>query len=359
MYADHVFVPVTLTCPILDGNVERMRESLARTVFLILELRPLVERDLIRPLLPVMHYCEHCSSQVLERYSGGMKAAKVQATKHLDEFEFVCHQFNEEPRVVALEMTGPADYLEHGNMARLFFRQPPWLTRSLKANEKYKVPKATVKRAGLVDQIFNRIAADVLFHQGFQSSVNATYLTDLTGEAEFLSTLSSHDALAMRTASICAELTHELPLLTDVPIRTVLKIRDENPESFDAYRLTLRDLVREHVANNRLTTKKEAREIYQDVLEPILAQLRTEARRQHFRWMKKSLGTAALAMGIASLGATGVLQSQQVLSLLGGATIKGLVDQISEAGTEPVTSSNLYFLLHLQNEGKKRRRAQA
>jgi hypothetical protein len=355
MYADHVFLPVALTRPSSGSDAQELREALNRTVFSILELRPLVERDLVRPVLPIMHYCPECARREFERYGGGMQTAKLQAKKHLDEFEFVCHQISDKPQIVALEMKGPADYLEHGKMIRLYFRQPGWLSRSLNANEHYKVPKATARRAGLVDQIFSRLAADVFFHQGFQCTFNVAYLTDLPGEAEFLKTLSSRDELAMRTAALCAQLTHELPLLTDVPIRTVIKIRDENPESFEAYRSALGKLVREHVENKRSTTEKEAKEIYQDVLEPALSQLRVEAQRQHSRWLRKSLGTAAFALGVVSLGATGVLQSQQVLSLLGGATIKGLVDQISEAGTEPVTSSNLYFLLRLENEGKKRR----
>jgi len=354
MYADHVFLPVALGRP-SGGDAEELREALGRTVFSILELRPLVERALIRPVLPIMHYCPECAKIEFERFGGGMQTAKSQAARHLDEFEFVCRQVSNEPQVVALEMQGPPDYLEHGAMIRLYFRQPEWLPHALKPDERYKVPKATVRRAGLVEQIFSRLAADVFFHQTFQSSFNAAYLTDLPGEAEFLKTLSSRDELAMLTAAICAHLTHELPLLTDLPIRTVIKIRDENPESFEAYRSTLGKLVREHVGLNRSTTEKEAKEIYQDVLEPILTQLRSEAQRQHSRWLRKSVGTVAFALGVVSLGATGLLQTPEVLSLLGGATIKGLVDQVSESGTEPVTSSNLYFLLRPESEAKKRR----
>src|SRR6266404_7294854 len=355
MYADHVFLPVPLTPPSSGTGSEELRQNLVRTVYSILDLRPLVERNLVRPVPPIMHYCRECARREFEKYGGGMGTAKLQASKHLKEFEFVFRQFSDEPELLALEMRGPADYLEHGAMIRVFPRRPSWLPLSLKANEPYKVPTATVQRAGLVDQIFSRIAADVFFHQGFQTNFNATYITDLPGEAEFLRVLSTCDELAVRTAAICAQLSHELPLLTDIPVRTVLKIRDENPESFEAYRSTLRKLVREHVGSNRTTTEKEAKEIYLDVLEPILSQLRAEAQRQHSRWLRKSIGTAALAIGIVSLGATGVLQSQQILSLLGGATVKGLVDQLAEAGTEPVTSSNLYFFLRLEQEGHRRR----
>ena len=90
---------------------------------------------------------------------------------------------------------------------------------------------------------------------------------------------------------------------------------------------------------------------------PALAELRVEAERQQARWVRKSVATIALAVAAVSLGATGVLQSQQVLQMLGGATLKGLADQLGEANTEPATSNKLYFLLRLQREATRRRKS--
>jgi hypothetical protein len=208
----------------------------------------------------------------------------------------------------------------------------------------------------MVRVLFSGIARDVVFHQQFGPRFDATYLTDLAGEAEFLQLLSKDDDLAVKTARLFANLTHEIPLLTDLPVRTLLKIREENPDSFEAYRCTLKKIVKEHILQGRPATQAEARDVYEDILAPALAELQVEAKRQHTRWARKSVGTAAFAIGVVSLGATGVLQSASVMALLGGATIKGLLDQLTEAGTEPVTGSNLYFLLRLGHEAKKNRK---
>ena len=89
-------------------------------------------------------------------------------------------------------------------------------------------------------------------------------------------------------------------------------------------------------------------------LEPPLLQLRAEAIRQRRSWVRKSTVTAALAIGAVSLYATGALQSPQLLALLGGATLKGLTDQLAEVpAVQSVASNNLYFLLRLDQEGKK------
>jgi len=110
MYADHVFLPIALSRPSSGADAEELRARLIRTVFSILELRPLVERDLVRPVLPVLHYCPKCARHEFEKYGAGMEAAKLQASKHLGEFEFACRLVSEKPEIMALEMNGPSDY---------------------------------------------------------------------------------------------------------------------------------------------------------------------------------------------------------------------------------------------------------
>ncbi len=69
------------------------------------------------------------------------------------------------------------------------------------------------------------------------------------------------------------------------------------------------------------------------------------------------MATAALTMGIVALGATGMLQTPQVLGMLGGAATMKLLDQLTETPkTENVKSSNLWFLLRLEQEAKYRTR---
>ena len=61
MYADEVFLPVWLTNPDSTVSLSAQRDEICRTAFSVLELRPLVERGLVRPVLPVAHYCSECA----------------------------------------------------------------------------------------------------------------------------------------------------------------------------------------------------------------------------------------------------------------------------------------------------------
>ena len=294
----------------------------------------------------------------LREYKTGAKVARLQSKRLFDKFRVTCipSPFG---AGAAILIEGPEDYLEHGHLVRVFPRRPKWFPRKWAGRGSCRLSKATVERAGVVADIFRHIASDVCFHQGFQSAFDAAYLTDLAGEAEFLKSISAQDDLALRTEQVCAQLSHEIPMLTDLPVRAVLKIRDENPESFELYRTTLKGIVKEYVEKKRSTTADEARHIYGDVLRPAIQQLRVEAARQRKIWTRKSMLSVGYALGTVSLYATGALQSQQALALLGG-TVAGLLGQLAETPrTQPVTSSNLYFLLRVENEAKKRVREAA
>jgi hypothetical protein len=356
MYADKMFLPVPLEIPGHVEDKEILRQRLIQTVTSVLELRPLVEKGVVRPVVPVLHYCEHHAQLALRTYREGEQTVAALAAKNANKFRFSYELLSEEPSIGALKLSGPTEYIEHGSMYRLFLRPPAWAPPSMKRGKKFNLHPHTPVHLEQVRFLFSCIARDVVFHQQFGPQFDATYLTDLPGEAQFLQLLSKEDELAIKTARLFASLTHEIPLLTDLPIRTILKIRDENPQSFEAYRSTLKKIVKDHVEQSQSATEEEARDLYEDVLAPVLTQLRVEAKRQHNRWVRKSLTTAAFAVGVVSLGATGILQSAQVMALLGGATVKGLVDQLGEADTEPVNSSSLYFLLRLQDKAKHRRK---
>jgi hypothetical protein len=354
MYADCVYCPMPVANPSLVESRETIHDGLIQTVVSLLELRPLIESGRVRPLVSTGHYCKKCAEHAVKEYKSGMRTVKLQATKHLKDFQLSYRKPDKDFPFFAIEIHGPSDYLEHGAIFRLFSEPPSWLPQPKRVGEKYQLRPTTAGHANIVESLFRDIAGDVLFHRHCSGvTTDAAYLTNLPGEVEFLGLLSQGDELAIRTATVCSRLSHEIPLLMDVPIRTVLKIREENHQSFDLYRTSIQKIVRDYIQTKRSTTEQEAREIYRDLLVPALSGLRAEAKRQHSRWARKSVGLAGLALGAVTLGATGILQSQQVLSLLGGAVVKGLFDQLAESGTEPVTSNNLYFLLRLEQERAK------
>jgi hypothetical protein len=223
---------------------------------------------------------------------------------------------------------------------------------------KKRIPLALVKRGDVLAPVFNTIANDFVLQQYFGVAYNARYVTDLPGEAEFFTEISKNDSLAMQTAALCARLTHTIPMMSDLPLETVLKVRDAEPEAFLNYRSTITSIVKNHVHSGTPLTDSEAKEIYTDELLPKLQRLEAKAHQQRRSKIKgaavKALASSAvLALGIYSglLPATGT----QVMTALGGLSVaKDIAEGLGAIEKNPVEirNHNLFFLLRLKQAGK-------
>ena len=124
MYADQVFLPVPLRNPAESLGNEGLRSSLIQTVTSVLELRALVERSIVRPVMRVFHYCSECAQLAMSEYREGEKTIATMAAMARDDFRFSYQLMSEEPRVIAVRLRGPEGYIEHGSMYRILSGVP-------------------------------------------------------------------------------------------------------------------------------------------------------------------------------------------------------------------------------------------
>jgi len=189
--------------------------------------------------------------------------------------------------------------------------------------------------------------------------LDATYLTDLEGEATFLQRIDA-DSLALQTAKACETLTHSIPMFPDLPLHTIAELRREEPEAFLRYRNALTGIIRDHVQDPKGLTEKDARALYVDWLRPELDGLETAAKGS---W---KVGAARVAQKAAVTGAVVALGVYtNLLSAAGAAILKALgltyvANTIDEAigetrrASEDVKKHNLYFLLRAKREQIRR-----
>jgi hypothetical protein len=343
LYAQQVILPLRFERPSEQSHAAVTRDRLERAISAILHLRDLVAAGIVVPIVPTIHLCEQCSKRAFAEYQQGLAAAQQQARSHQREFTFVY----EEPAdgFCVLHTSGPERYIEHGQLHSVYSTRPAWIPNHVRAGEQFRVSVATAKRAGLVDGLFTDFASDAFMHQHYTRRFNATYLTDLEGEAEFFHILSAQDARTLRTAALCAQLTHELPIFTDLSIKDVLRIRAEIPESFVAYREKLTSVVWKYASHAEKISRNEAADIYNDELRPAIADLTAAATAERTRRIRKSMLLAAIAIGVVSLGATGMLNVPQITALIGGAAGMQAVNEISNLGKGAMAANSSYFFL--------------
>ncbi len=264
---------------------------------------------------------------------------------------------DDEPIVL---LKGPTSYLEHGQICFTSDNHSPeWLPKKIQRSNtrrRLKLSNATARKSGLIDGLFWQMAADVAVHQYYGVRYNAKYLTDLPGEAAFLNVLSKDDPVSARTASLCARLTHVIPMMMDVPLERILKIRKQEYDAFLQYRSTISRIVRDYLTKADAIGDKEAREIYTDILLPDLLKLKTQARTQRRSALKKTGVKAFISTGVIALGVFGGLLPTELTALFKAVGGVSLVKEPGEAvasiekNPREVRNHNLYFLLRLGQE---------
>jgi hypothetical protein len=170
-------------------------------------------------------------------------------------------------------MRGPQECLEHGSIIFTLRKKPSWFPRGAAKI----LSKSQLRKSGMVEYIFDEMAESVIFQQLCAVNLNTKLLTSVQGEADILSRLAPRDEAATSVASLCAGLAHEIPLLSDLPLRSVLKLRMEEPTAFDQYRFALSGILAEYVSKQKVVRPSDARLIYKEKILPEILRLRRRA----------------------------------------------------------------------------------
>jgi hypothetical protein len=354
LYTDRVIVPYEFRIPQRDSLENRI--WLSQRAANLVALRPVVEADVLRPVLPEFHYCQECGKKAKGVLLNVQKAVQDLTKRSYRDFEFIYRTISNRS---ILEIRGPTDYFEHGTGVILFHKKPSWAPSRMGSVDgtpgKVLSPTVVGRHALLKKHVMQRFGRDLIFQQLYGYRYGTKYLTDLPGEARFFSASSSDDALKRKTATLCSRLQHSVPFLDELPLAAILRIRREDPDSFTLYRQALGKILRDYVGGRGEVSDGDAEEVFREVLEPELIRLRrtvlAQRRSRLGKIMTKTLIPAvAVGLGVFS----GLLPSEiaQLAKIIGATT---LLSQAAEAllertRPEQVQNSNLYFLVRLAEE---------
>lgn len=360
LYCDKAIVPVTIRP--LEEKLSHESETFARFSLLsrilgIMELRPLIEVGLVTLIPGEVYLCAEHWDEGVPEHKRIMRVAQRLANSNLSQFSVTYRPPARPFDPAYLDFRGPEEYLEHGQLGTVLHGVPGWLKKA-KHTGPVKLSSEAVRKHKLLLHIFGRMANDAFLQSYFGAPFDARFVTDSVGESEFFDSLYRRDTLARRTAALCAQLSHDVPLMADTPIETILKIRRDEPEAFANYRGTLTNIVKNYARTT--VDSAEAKEIYLDLLKPKLDALEVQARNLRRTQTKKSLLKVAATSALVGLGIyTGVLPAEiaGLVKTIGGFSVaKDLSEALGAIEKNPteVRNDNLYFLLRLKQEGRMR-----
>jgi hypothetical protein len=259
-----------------------------------------------------------------------------------------------------LYLDGPKDYIEHGSLIHLAPDNPKWIPRSARFDREGRTEIRGKHKEHFVWAIFHQFADNMTFYLAYGRRRNARLLSDMPGETEFLEWMTGDEALSAKCDAL-RELHHSVPILADLPIATIVRIRKSERHAFETYRDTVTKISTSILTAKRDVTKTQARQMFRDAIEPTLHVMRNEVRAyRKVRNRRLLSGAASIAAGVA-IGAFAGFPPLLAAPIAGAATLVGgrllakAAETACEHGPEFEQKNNMYFLLRLANEVSSRK----
>ncbi len=357
LYATEVTVPLPMTSPDKLKSIEHAKRDLSLGAATLLRLRPLITAGIIKPAVMRSRHCVHTIEWANKLIALVHDFARDSAKGRVADFDIVYQAPEKAPTGLStLYVKGPRDFLEHGSYVILFKESSNWRQNGWKLNRQGKTRVTGQRKLAVIETLFSEIADNTSFYLAFGRWHGARLLTDLPGEASFLNWLTGDKDL-VDTTSALEHLAHTVPVLLDLPIATIVRIRREERDSFASYRSALTQIASDVLNRTKKLSKKEARDMFKALIEPRVDGIRKEMRFERKRQSRRIVGgLAMLAAGIA-IGAFGELPISVSVPLAGTATITGghllakAAEVACEHGANLQQQSDLYFLVCLLQEG--------
>jgi hypothetical protein len=355
LYATQVTVPLLLKKPdtVLEDPAYAAR-LLSRSVLTLLRSRPLIEAGIMRPAVMLTAHCEHDIELTRGLAAAAQEFAIGLAKDLAPEFQAVFQIPEKSPTgEPSVYVSGPEDFLEH-DLVILLNEPPGWRLKSWRYDPEGKVILRGSRKLAMIFEIFRSIASNTSFYLTYGLDLHARLLSDLPGETIMLEDMSLDEKLIEDTKGL-RELTHILPLLTDLSIPTVLRLRNEDRESFAAYRYEIASITAEALHNG--ISEEAARDSLRARVLPRINKIKQELQAERSKKIGYlGVGAAALAASVG-LGACGLPLLATVPAAAAAAAVGArLLGKGSEAAVESrleVKQRNeLYFLVKLLKEAE-------
>jgi hypothetical protein len=356
LYATSVVVPLDLPSPEHLDALSYVKPRILRALFTLLSSKILINSGRFLPtIMRTTHHCEHEVSFVKEVREAISEYMDLVAADLASKFTVRYQRPDKSPSgLPSIYIDGPEEFLEHGEIV---YRELDGKAPKLSARRKYDSEGMTAIRGKqkipFLWPIFEQIGQNSSFYLAYRMHTNVRLLTDMAGEAIFLRDLGD-DAEFASNASGLRALTHALPLLGDMSIETLLKIRDEEREAFEAYRMNIHTMSKTVMSEGMST--REGNEYFASQIAPSLEKLKREIALERKRQKTRvAVGMASLAAGVAigAFGGLPVMASVPAAALgtaIGGKLLVKAVESKCEHADDLRQNNDLFFLLRLVEE---------
>lgn len=354
LYSTRIILPLPLQHPSNVDSEAEAAQQLSHASLALLRLRPLVDAGLIFPVVMRSPECEHTigwTNRMIElAHELTYEAAKDFAGDYQIRFQLP----EKSPTgIPSIYIEGPEEFLEHGGHVMLFNEPKEWRLKSWRFSSDGMVELRGSRKLAILYETLSGIADDTTFYLAYGKHCNARYLASRKGETFLLDLVTRRvdEELSASSEALNAYMTHSLPLLGDLPLAKLLKIRREDRDSFVRYRLAVGRLLAEVAKKKNRIGKREVLELFREQIEPELVKMKSELNQERKRQIRRiagGIGAMAASLALGAFGKVFPLAAGGV-----GVTLLGKAAQsVCEHGSNLREKNDFYFLLRLTQEAE-------
>ena len=382
-YADSIFLPNYFTyLRHLFAHVSSQYEdfdfryAFVGDIKILNKIKPLLKNSIIKfihPLNPGLTICPTCAAakspefrDINQRFK---KNIKVLCKEHLPYMKGTLTLSDElqDDNIYDIDLTGPEDLFETGQSILVVPERdlPKFLFEKIKNIPKNDLAKGIrlstedLEKSHIINDELQSIIADLWTKHYLckTANIDVKYLTNREIDASFINIMTQNEQIRNYNQIVHDNIVCELPILNELPLDTILTIRQNEHDSFLVFRDSINSAIKECLAKDTALTSSIARDIYHDIVQPKLNILNSKfknIRNSHLRQARQEIHIARglLTFGIFCLFLSPVAATIP-LSIGGAEFIKG-IKSISDASATPqeVRNDNYFFLWKLINKGR-------
>jgi hypothetical protein len=353
LYADRVLIHDPLENYDPDSP-EGFGRRLADDLRVLYSVRPLLEQGRISLARTAWHFCEEHYDELLVRsklQERLERARKALARRFRKDAQVSLEDSNGIP---LFKITGSHELIEHGlsyhasaKARSLAERRPDRINQLLSSHE--------IGASRVFQGHISTVIGDI-FVQNLYAKMGFNYLTDRPVDFEVIGAVNDSKT-NKRSKAILDGLSHTVPFIQDVGLEKLIKLREDEGASFQIYRDSLNELLKQ-LDDADLSNPKLVKEAFNDSIRPELHKIDLTVKNSKKLLYGSVKRDVAFGAGFIALGLfSGLLPPGigQLVAALGGYKFaSGVADKAVRALTEPdeARENKYYFLWKLQQGSK-------
>lgn len=362
LYADKMLLPSPIDKHFEDIKMGKKidRMNLAGDIIIILSLKSLVLAGIIGFFSSYICLCSECLNKLVTREEELQeKLNKITELMYEESSKKIsCKLQRDSEGIAYLAIKGAERLGFHEQIDIMIYHENKTIRKLLKKSNEIIVTTDMMDAWGIMDYLFEPLINDVFRAQINTSFLGGSYLTNRPYDAMMISQIQSmglSKEIIEHTRMIESGLFHKIPVIGEVEIEKIVKLRQTDGEAFDGYRSKMNAILDTFDTLDR----KAILDVQRDIIIPELDTMEQVIYRNKQALIKSVAQDVILLGGGIGLGIfSGMIpiDYSALVGIIGGmSAVSNVADKVRKCfSKEEIKSNSFYFLYELQREYKRK-----